>query len=167
MRIDADTRLAVDLLAPSGEETRDAELRLGVYFDDEARARVSDIVLRGTGGDDRGYVRATKQLQAVQTVIGFRVDAANDAKSIELRARTPQGVVQPILIVREYHADWPTPFVLKTPLTLPAGSKLEAVARFDGERALTVYFVVTDSAATPGPQSIGPPAPHEHQHETH
>ena len=167
VRIDGDTRLAVDLLAPSGEKDRDAQLRLGVYFDDNARTSISGIVLRGASGDERGYVRATKQLQATQTVIGFRVDVANDAKSIELRARTPQGVVQPLLIVREYHADWPTPFVLKAPLTLPAGSELEAVARFDGERALTVYFVVTDSTATPGPQGSGPPAPHVHQHETH
>jgi hypothetical protein len=104
------------------------------------------------------------------TLVALRVDMEG-GESIEVRARRPDGSIEPLLLIREFAQQWQTPYVLRRPLTLPAGSVIEAAARFaSGERR--ARFAVRLQAFEPAPvvnpqpqQSPTPPAgdPH-HQH---
>jgi hypothetical protein len=49
---------------------------------------------------------------------------------VEVSARRPDGGTEVLLVERDPSEEWLTPFVLKTPVTLPAGTEL----------SVTVYY---------------------------
>lgn len=56
-------------------------------------------------------------------------NAAHDAVdgpavSVEVTARKPDGSVQVLLWVPRYHGDWPVPYLLRDPVTLPPGTRV-------------------------------------------
>ena len=46
------------------------------------------------------------------------------AVSVEVTARKPDGSVEVLLWVPRYHTDWPVPYVLRDPVSLPAGTRV-------------------------------------------
>ena len=53
------------------------------------------------------------------------------AKSFEVTAIRPDGTVEPMLWVNNYRAEWPTSYILKEPVALPAGTRLVMTAYYD------------------------------------
>jgi hypothetical protein len=160
LHLNAGARIAVDVLHLQPVGT----LRLGLYFGSRDDARIGNISLRSSAMDDRGRVRGRHVLSTTQTILGFRVDLSRGLKSLELNARTPAGAFKPLLMIRNVRPEWPTPFVLKTPLRLPQGSTLQAVAYFDpvqaGAADFDVAFVTTDGSEA----TIATPHDHAHLH---
>jgi hypothetical protein len=52
-------------------------------------------------------------------------------KSMEVRAVYPDGRTRMLVSVPRYDFNWQTTYVLREPLLLPAGTRLESVAHFD------------------------------------
>jgi hypothetical protein len=52
-------------------------------------------------------------------------------KAMEVRAVYPDGKAEVLLTVPRYDFNWQTTYVLKEPKVLPAGTRLESVAKFD------------------------------------
>ena len=48
-------------------------------------------------------------------------------------APLPDGVVDPMLWVNAYRADWPSPYILKDAIALPAGTRLVMTAYYDNK----------------------------------
>ena len=74
------------------------------------------------------------------------------ARSIEVTAIRPDGSVEPMLWVNSYRAEWPAPYILKEPITLPAGTRLVMTAYYDNadRRGARREAVAVDyCAATP------------------
>lgn len=53
------------------------------------------------------------------------------ARSFEVTALAPDGTVQPMLWLNNYRVEWPTSYVLKEPVALPAGTRLIVTAYYD------------------------------------
>ena len=79
-------------------------------------------------------------------------------KSLELTAILPDGQVEPMLWLKYFRPEWPSPYVLKEPITLPAGTRLIVTAYYDndGSTALQARPAVAVTAWSP---SLPPAAP--------
>ena len=53
------------------------------------------------------------------------------ARSLEVTALRPDGTVEPMLWLNNYRAEWPTSYILKEPVALPAGTRLVMTAYYD------------------------------------
>jgi hypothetical protein len=55
---------------------------------------------------------------------------AEGARSLEVRARKPDGTVSVLLLVRDVLDDWPTPYIFETPVRLPKATELSATSYY-------------------------------------
>jgi hypothetical protein len=53
------------------------------------------------------------------------------ARSVEVTAIRPDGTVEPMLWLNNYRVEWPTAYILKEPVALPAGTRLVMTAFYD------------------------------------
>lgn len=151
-RLPAGARIAVDVL--HGSTPPGGPPRMGLYVAERAAHPLGalQIVAEGTGAQRR--LHAKQSLAAARTLVGLRVEMSPGGKSIEVRARRPDGVFVPLLWIKHFRHDWQTPFVLSTPVTLPAGSVLQATSYFDQAAStppqatvhLVAYQPATDTA---------------------
>jgi hypothetical protein len=139
-RMPAGARIAIDVLHGSAPPPQPP--RVGVYVTNDA-PHVLDVV-RVVGETRAGErrVRASEPLPAGRTIVGVRVEMTDGAQSIEVNARRPDGVFEPLVWIKDFRQDWQVPFVLKSPVVLPAGSVVHA----------TSYF--TDSTSTPARATV-------------
>jgi hypothetical protein len=107
---------------------------LGLFFADaRATAMLDDLVLRSQTPAAR--VRATSKLIRETTLVLLRPEFTAGAKSIEVTARKPNGATEVLLFAKDPSPEWSTPYVFKTPVTLPAGTEI----------SVTVYYAQTGS----------------------
>jgi len=78
--------------------------------------------------------------------VSMRPELAAGVRSLEIKLTRPDGSREVLLWVRDAHELWPTPYVFKKPVSLPADSVLQTVAYFDrppagnGEPPFSVAF---------------------------
>ncbi len=107
--------------------------QLGFHFADEQPSRCpSDIVLqtdkdKGISGES---LRTTSTLATDTRLLALRPDLSSGARSIEVAARTPDGIIQVLLFARDVLPEWPTPYILKEPVVLPRGTEVSATGYF-------------------------------------
>jgi hypothetical protein len=123
--------------SPNGKEVTDYS-EFGLYL---ARAAPSERVLAidtlrdldlaiPAGAQD--YVsRASMTLAQPVRLVSVQPHMHRRGKSMEVRAVYPGGRTQLLVSVPRYDFNWQTTYVLREPLLLPAGTKLESVAHFD------------------------------------
>ena len=92
-----------------------------------------------------GRVWTEYTLPAARRLLGVRVQMSAGARSIELRARRPDGWTEPLLWIRDFTPDWQAPYVFRRPVALPAGSVIQAATYFDVSDAAP-HLTVTISA---------------------
>jgi hypothetical protein len=63
-----------------------------------------------------------------RALVSMRPEVAAGALSFEIKLIRPDGSRDVLLWVKDAHQLWPTPYVFKKPVLLPAGSVLQAVA---------------------------------------
>ena len=72
----------------------------------------------------------------------------------------PDTTVEPLLWVNYYRAEWPSAYVLKDPITLPAGTRLIATAYYDNKTTAPIAAKPSVSiTALPSSRQAGTPAP--------
>jgi hypothetical protein len=92
-----------------------------------------DVVV--SPGSTGQRVRTTVTLKTALDAIALWPAPSRDARSIEVTATTPDGVIEPILWIKDYRAEWQSPYVLSSPERWPAGTKLALTTYFDNPRA--------------------------------
>jgi hypothetical protein len=112
------------------------EGKLGLSFADGPSGRpVSDLVLQTAPAASTAAplqrVRADTPVAADTYAFALRPEMNGDLTSIEVSARTPAGGTEILLFARDFDADWPTPYILKSPVLLPRGSVLSVTAYAD------------------------------------
>jgi hypothetical protein len=147
-RLPAGATIAIDVLSGDATASAGEPPRLGLYFATAAAERVTNIVLAGDKPTADGRVRAELPLAADQTLLGMRVDLSAGATSLELKAIRPDGSFEPLLWVREFRRDWQTPYVLRSPVSLPRGSIVIASAVFDKPQAQPQVRITLNAIAT-------------------
>ena len=103
----------------------------------KARPRTSpaDLVLDAKSAASAGEwprkLKAVTRLTADSSVWALRPDIVPGVSSLEVSARKPDGGTEVLLFAKDLSPEWPTPYILKTPLRLPRGTRLSLVAHIN------------------------------------
>lgn len=135
IRLPAKTMIAVDVLhGPAAVEGPVPSVvegpQLALYVAKGQPRPVTTLTLTGTARSADGRVRATQTLATDQRLLGLRAEMTAGATAVEVKAMRPDGSVEPLLWIRDYRADWQTPYVLRSPVPLPRGTRIIATGFF-------------------------------------
>jgi Heavy metal binding domain len=141
-RLPPRARIAVDVLYRGLSETVVDTPRLALYVAREPTARrASTAILRGSAlqpvssrsapSKPESRLSGRIALPAATTLFALRPQLPESARSFEVTAIRPDGSREALLRVRRVRFEWQSPFVFREPISLPAGSALEATAHSD------------------------------------
>lgn len=103
---------------------------IGLYWSSvapsETTAELPVVTTPGAAADAAGLLKATGSLmlKADTTILAFKPAVQDGLESLAVGARRPDGRVQVMLLVRDPLPEWPTPYILKAPIRLPAGTEI-------------------------------------------
>ena len=78
-------------------------------------------------------MRAETRLAADTYALALRPELTTGVTSIEVSARKPNGGTEILLFAKDPPIDWPTPYIFKEPVLLPAGTRLSVTASSSGD----------------------------------
>lgn len=123
--------------SPNGKEVTDYS-ELGLYLADAPPSErvlaidtLRDLDLAIPAGAPDYVSRASMTLAQSVRLVSVQPHMHRRGKSMEVRAVYPDGRMRLLVSVPKYDFNWQTTYVLREPLLLPAGTKLESVAHFD------------------------------------
>ena len=133
---------------------------LGLYFAEQKPAQnISAIEITAAAVNvpakkSGERVRAESTIKSATNAAVLWPRLGTGARSFEVTAIRPDGTVEPMLWLNNYRAEWPTSYILKEPVSLPAGTRLVMTAFYDnaGDAALQAkpsLHVVTVPASRP------------------
>ena len=131
-------RLVVEIGYRGTDESVTDQSELGLYFD-AAPAEVATFMTVAAAesalpaGAAAHRIRTETRIAQPLSIVALYPQPGDGARSIELSAIAPDGVVTPLLWVKDYRSEWPTPYVLSPPAALPRGTRLLMTAYFDNE----------------------------------
>jgi hypothetical protein len=64
-------------------------------------------------------------------VLGLWPTPSDGARSIEISATSPEGVVTPLLWIKDYRREWRSPYILSRPVSLTRGTRVSMTTYFD------------------------------------
>jgi hypothetical protein len=130
-------RIAVDVLYRGVAETVSDRPSLALYTTTAPPMRpASSVVLRATAdGKNPLRLRGRLTLPRATTLFALRPEMQPGGTSYEVTALRPDGSREVLLRVKRFRFEWQTPFVFREPVSLPAGSILEATAEYEAAAA--------------------------------
>jgi hypothetical protein len=138
-RLPRGARVVAELHYQPGDVRAGDAGQLGLSYATAAAQCPSDVVLRATAalapGAANQKLQAASALPGEATLLALVPDVTPGMKSIEVRARMPNGAVRVLLLVREILHEWPTPYILASPMPLPKGTELVATSYYDNPGA--------------------------------
>jgi len=143
-RLLAGSHIVAEVHYRGAKESVSEQGMLGLFFADPTANSVSDLVLEAKGnvapGAPSQRFRAQTRLTANVSALSLRPETFSGVQSIEVSARRTDGSTQVLLFARDLPLDWPTPFIFKEPVRLPAGTVL----------TVTAYYANPSAAPQPG-----------------
>ena len=130
---------------------------LGLYFFEKAPAHTAQSIEIAAAAVNVAPAKTGERLRAETTIKNATTAAAiwprlgAGARSVEVTAIKPDGVVDPMLWVNNYRAEWPAPYILKEAIELPAGTRLVMTAYYDNatDAAIAAKPAVSITTAPP------------------
>jgi hypothetical protein len=169
-RLPARARVAVDVLYKGIDETVVDTPRLALYIArDRPRLRASTATLRGSRPQRAASPQASESSVRLNgrlvfpnatTLLALRPQLPPNARSLEVMAVRPDGSRDVLLRVPQLRLDWQTPFVFRSPVSLPPGSALEAAVYAESglgdgaEPSFTVAITRYDGATAQPNESV-------------
>ncbi len=141
VQLPAGAKLTVEIGYRGHMEEASGAGELGLYYLDKPPAQTSTAIeiapapVNVAPGKKAERLRAETTIKAASTIAAMWPRLGPGAKSFEVSAIRPDGSVEPMLWVNNYRAEWPAPYILKEPLTLPAGTRLLMTAYYDNTTA--------------------------------
>lgn len=137
-RLAAGSHIVAEIHYRSAKERVVEHGSVGLFFADKpALSTISNLVLDAKATGRAGRFKSETILAAQTHALALRIEPAPGVKSVEVRERRPDGSSQVLLFAKDIPADWPTPFILKDPVTLRRGSTL-SVTSYSGPVKLTL-----------------------------
>jgi hypothetical protein len=138
---------------------------LGLFFEDQPATQtvaavvpVIDISIDAHGqvaaGARAQRFHAEKVLAADTAVLALRPDVQPGITSVEVAARKPNGGSEILLFARDLPIDWPTPYIFKAPVVLPAGTILGLTAYYANAGTAPMAADVRLTASTYSPRRL-------------
>lgn len=124
----------------SGKVEKD-RTKVGLYFTKtpvDKRIRgwpIAKLALRIPPGDSNYVVHASLPVKFNVTLYRVTPHMHLLGRDMKLTATLPDGKLIPLVHVNNWDFNWQTGYVLKTPLHLPAGSKVDLEAHYDNSSA--------------------------------
>ncbi len=159
----AKSRLAVEIGYRGTEAPVSGAAELGLYFAEKRPPQVavpleiSAPAITVAAGKTREKIRTETVLKAATTASALWPRLGAGAKSVEVTAIKPDGVVEPLLWLKNYRPDWPSAYVFREPITLPAGTRVIVTAYYDNSTG-TVLQARPSLSVTAFPPSRQPAA---------
>jgi hypothetical protein len=151
-RLPGGSHVMADIRYRGSDELVEDRSTLGLYWAPKPPAnRAEDLLLEAKGAapvdGHVAKVSGSVKLPADTSVLAFKPEIPAGLESFEVTARTPDGAVQVLLLVRHVLAEWPTPYILTDALLLPKNTELTLDGYYDQAAAapkadfkLTVSF---------------------------
>ena len=147
-KLPAHARIAVDVMYSGASEAVSDKPQLALYF---ASAPPPSPVMTTTVramADVRTPGRLVAEFTAIdaRALVSMRPELPAGTRSFEVKLMRPDGSREVLLWVKDARELWPTPYVFKKPVPLPAGSVVQSVAYVDrpaggkDQPALSVAF---------------------------
>ena len=120
---------------PEGEFPGAVEL--GLYFLEKPPAQTATAIeltpaaISVAAGKKGERVRSEMTIKTAANASALWPRLGPGATSVEITALRPDGTVEPMLWLNSYRTEWPTSYVLKEPVALPAGTRLVMTAYYD------------------------------------
>jgi hypothetical protein len=149
VKIPAGARIAVDVIYSGSAQRVTDTPKLGLYLASSApAASVVTSTLRPATSGPRTSRRIVAELKipSPRLLLSMRPEMQTGGRSLEIKLLRPDGSREVLLWVKDFKQDWQTPYVFAKPVTLPAGSVVQAVA----------YFQPASGADLSGPRSTSP-----------
>ena len=137
IQLPAGGKVAVEVGYRGATEDASGAGELGLYFAEARPAQVaspleiSAAAVTVAAGASRQRVRTEFTLKSATAAAALWPSLGAGATSVEVIALRPDGVVEPLLWLKDYRPDWPSSYVFKEPVTLPAGTRLTVTAYYD------------------------------------
>jgi len=137
IQLPAKARLVVEIGYRGTEEPVSGAAELGLYFSAKRPPQaampleISAAPISVAPGKTREKVRTETVLKTATTASALWPRLGAGAKSVEVTAIKPDGVVEPLLWLKNYRPDWPSSYVFREPVTLPAGTRVIMTAYYD------------------------------------
>jgi hypothetical protein len=149
---------------PEGEFSGAGEL--GLYFFDKAPAQTTTALelappaISIAAGKKGERIRSEITVKAAVHVSALWPMLGPGGTSLEITALRPDGTVEPMLWLNNYRTEWPTSYILKEPIALPAGTRLMMTAYYDnaGETVMPARPALHITALPPSrpPATLAP-----------
>jgi hypothetical protein len=160
IRLPAKARLAVEVGYRGTEEPVSGAAELGLYFSEKRPPQaampleISAPPITVAAGKTREKIRTETVLKAATTASALWPRLGAGAKSVEVTAIKPDGVVEPLLWLKNYRPDWPSSYVFREPVSLPAGTRVIVTAYYDNvtDKALQARPALSVTAFPPSRQ---------------
>jgi hypothetical protein len=121
---------------------------VGLFLARGASAPPADLVLTARPTPGRaGLRRGSARLPSGATIWALAPEIPPGTQSMELSARRPDGSTEILLLVERPSADWPTPYVLKSPIRLARGTELRVALETDARSTVPARVVVSRYAS--------------------
>jgi len=139
LQLPARAKLTVEVGYRGTDDAAPGDGELGFYFADKRPTQTASAIEVAVApaavppGKTGERVRGEITLKAATTTSALWPLLGAGGKSLELTAILPDGQVEPMLWLKYFRPDWPSPYVLKEPITLPAGTRLIVTAYYDNE----------------------------------
>jgi len=137
IQLPARAKLAVEIGYRGTEEAVSGAAELGLYFSEKRPSQaatpleISAQPITVAAGKTREKIRTETVLKTATMASALWPRLGAGAKSVEVTAIKPDGVVEPLLWLKNYRPDWPSPYVFREPVTLPAGTRVIVTAYYD------------------------------------
>ena len=135
-RLPARAQILVEIGYSGTTEAVTDKSELGLYFDTGSGPSVDSMALRSPetslpAGATAHRVRTETKISAPVSVVALWPTPTDGARSIEIATTSPDGVVSPLLWIKDFRPEWRSPYVLSSPVSLPVGTRVTMTTYFD------------------------------------
>ena len=143
-QLPAGTRLSAELHYGPGPEPVTDIGTVGVFRARGESAPAADLVVTARSTPGRSRVRrGSVRLASDATIWALAPEIPSGTQSMELSARQPDGSTEVLLLVERPSADWPTPYMFKSPVRLPRGTELRFAVEADAPSPAPARLVIS------------------------
>ena len=122
-RVAAGARLAIELHYRGRDADVEDRSSLALFFAPDAAPIADQVVVDAQRGS-----QSTLREQARIWAIFPELSADAAAGSLEVSVRKPDGSIEVLLWIPKRHYAWPTPYMLQSPVLLPAGTTIKVTS---------------------------------------
>ncbi|MFN2572259.1 MAG: hypothetical protein ABR537_11735 [Gemmatimonadales bacterium] len=148
-KLPAHARIAVDVMYSGAQQAVADTPQLALYFSSAPAATPVITTTLHAMADARTPSRFVAEFKATdaRALVSIRPELPAGTRSLEIRLMRPDGSREVLLWMKDAHQLWPTPYVFKKPVPLPAGSVLQAVAYAEAAQSMPITLTLNHYAA--------------------